>query len=457
MEILKHDPAPAGFGDAVVGFWDFSRDISSQRVWNCAAAELHGTTVNLPARAMKGHNWSGRWMDWRQRSKEYGAIHFHDDDLYDAGWQSDFTLMIPEGLRSGVYAAKLAQGNEQEYVPFYVRPRRGTRGADLCFLAPTSSYLAYGNEHIATSGRYTETIAGHLPALSSQDLFLRAHPEFGGSLYDAHSDGSGTCYASRLRPLLNFRPGYQASWFSAAGSFLWQFNADTHVIDWLEASGFAYDVVTDEDLHAEGHELLANYRTVMTGSHPEYWTEQMRAALVTYTRQGGRLAYLGGNGFYWRIAYHRELPGVIELRRAEGGIRAWVSEPGEYYHSFTGEYGGLWERQGQPPHRVVGIGCIAQGFDVSSYYRRQPGSFDPRAAFIFGRDCARRTHRRFRADGRGSGGPRDRLLRPRTRLAAACSAAGLVGKSFERLFPGAGKDPGHAPFHQRAPQPCNSR
>ena len=32
MEILKHDPAPAGFGDAVVGFWDFSRDISSQRV-----------------------------------------------------------------------------------------------------------------------------------------------------------------------------------------------------------------------------------------------------------------------------------------------------------------------------------------------------------------------------------------------------------------------------------------
>ena len=211
---------------------------------------------------------------------------------------------------------------------------------------------------------------------------MRAHPEFGGSLYDAHSDGSGTCYASRLRPLLNFRPGYQASWFSAAGSFLWQFNADTHVIDWLEASGFAYDVVTDEDLHAEGHELLANYRTVMTGSHPEYWTEQMRAALVTYTRQGGRLAY-PGNGFYWRIAYHRELPGVIELRRAEGGIRAWVSEPGEYYHSFTGEYGGLWERQGQPPHRVVGIGCIAQGFDVSSYYRRQPGSFDPRAAFIF--------------------------------------------------------------------------
>jgi len=389
METLKFDPLIRDLGDSLLAFWDFSRDITSQRVSDLGACKLHGTTVNLPARAMKGFNWSGRWMNWQQRPDEYGAIHFHEDDLYDAGWKTDFILKVPDGLRSGVYAAKIKQGDEQDYVPFYVRPRRGTRSADLCFLAPTSSYLAYGNEHIATTGRYTETIAGHLPALSAEDLFLRDHPEYGGSLYDLHSDGSGICYSSRLRPLLNFRPAYQASWFSAAGSFLWQFNADTHIVDWLENSGFAYDVVTDEDLHEEGYGLLAHYRTVMTGSHPEYWSEQMRSALVAYTQQGGRLAYLGGNGFYWRIAYHPELPGVIELRRAEGGIRAWSSEPGEYYHSFTGEYGGLWERQGQPPHRLAGIGCIAQGFDVSSYYRRQAGSFDPRAAFIFegiGRD-----------------------------------------------------------------------
>ena len=32
--------------------------------------------------------------------------------------------------------------------------------------------------------------------------------------------------------------------------------------------------------------------------------------------------YLGGNGFYWRVAYHAEVAGVIELRRAEDGIAA---------------------------------------------------------------------------------------------------------------------------------------
>ena len=32
------------------------------------------------------------------------------------------------------------------------------------------------------------------------------HPELCGSLYDSHLDGSGVCYTSRLRPVLNFAP-----------------------------------------------------------------------------------------------------------------------------------------------------------------------------------------------------------------------------------------------------------
>jgi N,N-dimethylformamidase len=93
--------------------------------------------------------------------------------------------------------------------------------------------------------------------------------------------------------------------------------------------------------------------------------------------------YLGANGWYWRVAFHKDLPGVIEVRRAEDGIRTWAAEPGEYYHAFTGEFGGLWRRIGRPPNLICGLGFIAQGFDVSSYYRRAPGADDPRAAFIF--------------------------------------------------------------------------
>ena len=57
-------------------------------------------------------------------------------------------------------------------------------------------------------------------------------------------------------------------WLGATGSGLWQFNADLHLIDWLETKGFNYDVITDEDLHAEGCDLLKRYRVVLTGIAP---------------------------------------------------------------------------------------------------------------------------------------------------------------------------------------------
>ncbi len=365
-----------------VGAWDFSKDMTSTRIHDMSPNALHGEAVNLPARAMKGHNWTGTEMNWTRAPEQYGAIHFHDDDIHDCGWQADFALSVPPDLRSGIYAARLRTGEDEDYVPFYVRPPRGAATADVAFLAPTANYMAYANDHNAVDAAGAEMLMGRLIVLQPQDLHMAEHRELGGALYDTHSDGSGVCYSSRLRPILNMRPKY-SSWLGGAGSGLWQFNADLHLIDWLENKGIRYDVITDEDLHAEGYELLSRYRVVLTGSHPEYHTQPMLDAIAEFTGRGGRLMYLGANGFYWKIAFHAELPGVIEVRRAEGGIRTWAAEPGEYHHSFTGEFGGLWRRQGRPPNLLVGAGFSAQGFDLSSYYRRLPGSFDPRASFIF--------------------------------------------------------------------------
>ena len=64
----------------------------------------------------------------------------------------------------------------------------------------------------------------------------------------------------------------------------------------------------------------------------------------------------------------------------------------------TASYGGMWWRCGGAPQYLVGNGFIAQGFDFSSYYRRNPDSFDPRAAFVFAGVGAGRAHRRLRAD-----------------------------------------------------------
>ena len=117
---------------------------------------------------------------------------------------------------------------------------------------------------------------------------------------------------------------------------------------------------------------------------------------------------------------------MIEVRRAEDGIRTWAAEPGEYYHSFTGEFGGLWRRNGRPPN-VAGraLGFTAQGFDLCSYYRRQPGS-TIRAPPSSSRASTGRDHRRFRPGRRRRRRPRARPRRPRARHAAQPPGPGLV-------------------------------
>ena len=382
LETLQH--APLAAGAALVAAWDFSRDIPTTRVTDTGPGQLHGRTWNLPARGMTGWNWRGAELGWPNAPDEYGAIHFHDDDLHDAGWETDFSYEVPAKTPSGVYAARLrggTKGDQEEYIPFYVRaPARGPT-ADIAFLAPTASYMAYSDYRLAFGGGETEINTCRVMALQPHDEFLARHPELGSSLYDRHGDGSGVCYSSRLRPDLGMRPKVQR-WDSMPGSFLRHFNADTHLVDWLEAKGHRYDVVTDEDLHREGLACLAPYRVVVTGSHPEYHSTRMLDAITAFTGAGGRLMYLGGNGFYWRIAFSPDLPGVIEVRRG-GGTRCWDSGPGELYLGFSGEPGGMWRHCGRAPQSVAGVGFVSMGFDRSSPYRRRPASFDPRAAFIF--------------------------------------------------------------------------
>ena len=155
------------------------------------------------------------------------------------------------------------------------------------------------------------------------------------------------------------------------------FQADSHLIAWLHEKGYAYDIITDQELHDEGVGAIAGYKAVTTGSHPEYHTKNTLDALQQYRDNGGRFMYLGGNGFYWRIAVHDSEPGALEIRRGETGIRAWASEPGEYYNAFDGAYGGLWRRSARPPQQLAGIGFSAQGNFFGSYYQRRTGADTP--------------------------------------------------------------------------------
>lgn len=364
----------------VVG-WDFATRLSSLgtsgTTVHCEGAEgCDGILFNTPTEAVTGHSWDASVDDFRLAPAQYGAIHFHVDDLDDCRWEAVLTVELPTELSSGAYAIRLSADHDvADRVPFFVRP--ADPEAPLLFLAPTASYLAYANDHPATDGSFSEAIAGATPVIYEDDLLMHEHREWGLSCYDSHRDGSGVAYSTRLRPLMNMRPTHRYH----VGP--WQLAADLRLLRWLDDNEIAYEVATDEDLHREGLALLSPYRAVVTGTHPEYHSTAMLDALESYLDGGGRLAYLGANGFYWRVAFDPERPWLLEVRRGQGGSRPWDSAPGESYLAFGGERCGQWRHLGRSPHKLTATGYSAQGFDRSGFYRRLPDSFDPSALFIF--------------------------------------------------------------------------
>ena len=123
MEQLLAEKLPDTLQKNVIACWDFGIGMKETIAYDTSPNRLNGELVNMPTRGMKGHNWSGQEMNWANAQNEYGAIHFHDDDVYDAGWDVDFTLTVPDSWKSGLYAAHVRVGEHEDFMPFVVRAK----------------------------------------------------------------------------------------------------------------------------------------------------------------------------------------------------------------------------------------------------------------------------------------------------------------------------------------------
>ncbi|CAN7755933.1 hypothetical protein LJR245_006933 [Rhizobium leguminosarum] len=367
----------------LVAAWHFGRSARTdglllKEVIDESPNTLHGRCYNAPTRGVTGSNFAGLTDDFRLVPDEYDAIHFHDDDITDAQWPAAFTFEVPRDLSSGVYAAKLTSEHAEYYIPFFVRA--GEKKAQIAVLFSTATYLAYGNDRIAFEANGAEIIVSRTPIIDRADLVLQDHPEFGRSCYEIHNDGTGVVFGSVRRPILTLQPKHRA-WFQAEG--VWGLPADLCIVHWLEMMDLGFDAITDEDLDREGYGLLQDYKVLITGSHPEYVTRNEIGAIDEFTSRGGRLMYLGGNGFFATVSYDPEEPSLMELRRSDGGTRPHQSPYGDQRHTTSGEIAGLWRNKGLPPQRLVGVGFAAQGFDKCTHYERLEDSHNPIARFVF--------------------------------------------------------------------------
>ena len=348
--------------------WEFEGDMKGAVV-EPATGNVNLGLFQLPTRGVTGPTWTGEHQRWCDDPKQWNAIHFHHDDLYDAGWEATAKLRLPEELKSGIYCFRFESELGVDRVPFFVRPAEGAPTADVALLMPTCTYMAYANHRMLIEGA---DFVGARSNLRPEHQYLVDHPEVGLSHYEKHPDGSGVMFSSRRRPVLQVRPGADG----------WNFTPDTDIHAFLRDAEANHDVISDDDVHFDGYAALAPYRVIVTGSHPEYWSTEMLDALDEWQRKGGRLMYLGGNGFYWRVSFSDSWPGAIELRRAEDGVRNWQTGDGENYHAWGGEYGGLWRRNGRAPNQLVGIGFAAQGFEKATFYQVAQGARGSRASWI---------------------------------------------------------------------------
>lgn len=358
--------------------WAFEQQMHLQSVPDMSSNNNSLTLINAPTRAMTGPTWSSFYHDWTRVPEQYNSIHFHDDDLSDACWPVAASITLPESLDSGVYGVRL-RANElpDDYIPLAVRPAISAPSARIALVLGTYTYLAYANEHL-TEGDFEQGSEIPVQTGSWEDLVLQ-HQEWGKSHYDLHNDGSGVAYSSFLRPIPNMRPTYRFWGFGAPR----RFSADLYIVWFLWQQGLAVDIITEHDLNQEHDSILSPYQTIITGTHPEYYSGDMLSAYEKHVDSGGALIYLGGDGFYWVTTQFADMPHVVEVRKSEG-LRHWDACPGERYHASTGEPGGLWRTRGRSANQLFGVGMAAHGWDNKAPgYRRSPESYHQDVAWVF--------------------------------------------------------------------------
>lgn len=371
----------------VLARYDFALKMSSDTIVDISGRGLHGTLVNAPTRAVQGYDWDGTYVDWTKASYGYGAIHFHEDDLDDAGWEADFSIRIPHAARSGAYAVEVeaVNGRARDSVTFFVRSNPETRakvGAKVALVFSTFTYLAYANERMYDESKPSRMLAPDPNFQIYKDEYfhkMERRIDLGLSTYDVHLDGSGVMYSSAKRPLLAMRPGH-IHWALHRPR---EFSADLLMVGFLECHGIPYDTITDHDLHSQGVSCILQYNTVITGNHPEYPSLECLDTYTAYAKRGGNIMYLGGNGFYWASALDNAQPHRLEVRRGDQGVRTYTVPGGERTFSTNGQLGTLWRSRGRAANYLFGVGCAGEGTGPGVAYKRSEASRDKNFAWIF--------------------------------------------------------------------------
>jgi hypothetical protein len=184
-----------------------------------------------------------------------------------SNWLVTATLTTTAEWPTGVYLLRLARTDNATDNHILLVIRRDGDPGDVAYAVSVSTYQAYNN--------------------------------WGGkSLYTWNSSGDNTVAGTPRAVKVSFdRPFNQ----SLDGQTNWFTACDISNVSWLEKQGYDISYLTSLDLHAGAS--LAGVKALISPSHDEYWSAQMRTAATSARNAGTSLAFFGANGVYWKIRF----------------------------------------------------------------------------------------------------------------------------------------------------------
>lgn len=363
-------------GEGVQACWPLDEE-RGDRIADASGNGHHGRIVNHATWMIAGPGFdAARVPRFSRREGDYDpaadparahGLRLASDDLVDCGWSETHRVEMPAGSCPGLHVGRFEfefEGKPCRYdVTFVVRRADGEEPAPLLVLCATNTWRAYAASPFArnTPGpAHWPRRAGPLP---------NSHPEAPAyNSYTPHRKGQPAYYAGLRMPWPNAAPD---AYYAPEGSgFSHGVRLERHLHAWLDRQGYAYDVVSDLDVHRDPG-LLGRYRCVVLNGHSEYWSAPAYEGFDAYLRAGGTAVVLSGNTMYWRVSFDEDAT-VMEQRKTltpddprpggSGKHAAPGGAHGEQYHSQDGQRGGLWRFNDRSCSDLIGLETAGWAF-----------------------------------------------------------------------------------------------
>jgi hypothetical protein len=340
-------------GPELIACWPLSEE-KGEHVADCSGQGRQGRIINLGTGMIGGPSFDAalpRFADYepaRDSSRGHG-LRLASDDLYDCRWQPTFTMKIPDDARPGIYAGRIRFRFENEprlYHALFIVTRAPSRPrTPIAFVASTNTWKAYSGTPFA------ESWAGVAQSIEHAYVNSPGNPPR-YSFYWMHEAGQPT-YQMGMR-----LPWPVAGPYTFHGPLEWRnshlCHADRLSQVWLEKEGYAYDVLSDLDLHRDAN-VLDGYKALFIVGHSEYWSAEAYEAVSRYLDRGGSIVCLSGNTMFWRVSYSGDAS-IIECRKMYApGAQVPTGRHGELWHSHDGRKGGMSRECGYPAWRLLGL------------------------------------------------------------------------------------------------------